>query len=82
MPKRVATLERDARGYPVPVVVLRDEQRRPVFARIETGRIWTAVLERRCTICGLSFAVDELMWSTVDGPMMSGLRAGAVARDG
>jgi hypothetical protein len=52
LPDRIAALERDERGYPVPFIVMRDDAGRPQFAGNDVLRIAQAVQENRCHICG------------------------------
>ena len=51
IPKRMKALQRDARGYPVPFIVLRDSDGVPVFAANNTIRQRRALYEKRCAIC-------------------------------
>jgi hypothetical protein len=52
VPERMAKLDRDARGYPIPWIVMRDLDGRPHFTINDTGRVIQAVKEDRCSICG------------------------------
>lgn len=52
IPRRMARLPRDARGYPIPVIVLRDRQGKPHFAINDHKTIRRIVQENRCHICG------------------------------
>jgi hypothetical protein len=51
VPERIAKLPRDDRGYPVPWFVAWVDGR-PDFRVIEGGRIFEALKERRCWVCG------------------------------
>lgn len=52
IPKRMRTLERDQRGYPVPFIVLRDKTGRPQFTINDVRRTEEARTKRLCSICG------------------------------
>lgn len=52
VPARLRRLDRDHRGYPVPVIVIRDRSGRPNFAINDAELIGRLVAEDRCTICG------------------------------
>lgn len=62
----MSALQRDARGYPVPFVVLRDSDGKPHFTINDSGRRLRALLERRCHICG--GRLGRTMWF-VGGPL-------------
>lgn len=65
IPERMKHLPRDARGYPVPVLVLRDTDGKPHFA-INDNDVWMHVVKNDlCAICGKPH--DELRWF-VGGP--------------
>lgn len=65
IPDRIAQLERDGRGYPVPFIVLRDNDGKPQFAANDIRRVWQAIRESLCHICGQ--ALDANPWF-VGGP--------------
>ena len=48
----MARLPRDARGYPVPVVVKRDESGRPLFIVNDAEVIQRCIKRKLCSICG------------------------------
>lgn len=52
MPPRVAALPRDARGYPIPYTVQRDETGKPDFRVVDPDKWMRAVRMRCCGICG------------------------------
>ena len=52
MPARIARLERDARGYPIPWNVLRADDGTPFFTVSDDRRAWQALREQLCPICG------------------------------
>lgn len=52
IPRRMARLPRDPRGYPIPVVVLRDRQGKPHFTTNDHKVTLRMARERRCHICG------------------------------
>lgn len=52
MPARIAALDRDARGYPIPCTVLRDENGLPDFRTIDPNRWVRAAFSRLCGLCG------------------------------
>lgn len=66
IPRRMNALQRDARGYPVPFIVLRDSDGRPHFTVNDSARRLRALLEKRCHICG--GRLDKTLW-LVGGPM-------------
>jgi len=65
IPRRMRALQRDARGYPVPYVILRDTDNRPHFTINDDRRRNRCLRERRCQICGNR--LDPLLWF-VGGP--------------
>ena len=52
MPERIARLDRDSRGYPIPWNVLRNEEGFPFFTINDDRRTFQAIRESRCPICG------------------------------
>lgn len=52
MPDRIKALPRDARGYPIPVVVLRDSMGVSHFALNDSRVAIKCALENRCSVCG------------------------------
>lgn len=52
IPPMMAHLERDARGYPIPVTVLRGNDGKPHFAINDTSKRQEILRENRCPICG------------------------------
>ena len=60
IPKRMKALARDARGYPVPFIVVRDSEGLPVFAANDSVRQRKALYEKRCPICGTT--LDRIFW--------------------
>lgn len=52
LPARIAALERDHRGYPIPYIVLRDAEGKAIFAVNDIERTWQAVDDNLCHICG------------------------------
>lgn len=52
MPDRIARLDKDPRGYPIPWNVLRGEQGEAFFTVNDDRRAWQALKEQRCPICG------------------------------
>ncbi|MFI5222679.1 MAG: hypothetical protein ACHQX3_00290 [Nitrospirales bacterium] len=65
MPERIAALERDARGYPVPYIVLHDKEGRPMFTANDLRKVEVAYQNGLCHICGQ--ALDPQPWF-VGGP--------------
>jgi len=53
MPPRIAALERDRRGYPIPWNVLRAEDGSPLFTINDDRKAWRAVRDKICPICGV-----------------------------
>lgn len=60
IPERMQKLDRDARGYPVPFNILRDDQGKPHFTINDHAKARRCILERRCPICGDEH--DETLW--------------------
>jgi hypothetical protein len=52
VPKRLQTLERDHRGYPIPYIVLRDRNGRPHFQINNHDKLVEVVRRRLCALCG------------------------------
>jgi hypothetical protein len=52
MPDRVARLDRDKRGYPIPWNVLRNDNGFPFFTVNDDRRGWLALRGELCPICG------------------------------
>jgi len=52
MPPRIARLERDERGYPIPWNVLRGEGNAPIFTVNDDQKAWEALRRSLCPICG------------------------------
>ncbi|WP_334147834.1 hypothetical protein [Hyphomicrobium sp.] len=52
VPARMQQLPRDQRGYPVPVIVLRDNSGRPHFTMNDEAKRQRIIREDRCAICG------------------------------
>lgn len=59
VPKRMRTLERDARGYPIPFIVLRDKLKQPMFTINDVRRTTECRTRRLCSICGKRL---DTMW--------------------
>lgn len=55
LPKRMRTLERDARGYPIPFIVLRDRSGTPQFTINDDRRTSQCISQKLCAICGKRF---------------------------
>ena len=55
MPPGIARLPRDARGYPVPVIVLIDKTGTPQFTINDVTKVAACLAEHRCSICGRRF---------------------------
>jgi hypothetical protein len=65
MPERIAQLPRDARGYPIPYVVQRDQTGQPLFIVNNRDLANHCVRRKLCSICGEKM-VKELWF--VGGP--------------
>ncbi len=52
LPERMQKLPRDARGFPIPFVVLRDANGVPAFTVNDQGRVMLALSRQLCGICG------------------------------
>lgn len=85
MPKSIGRLDRDVRGYPVPFIVLRDRQGKPLFALNDMIKMALCRRMALCSVCGNRLhpwgrgSADREMW------FVSGSRAflcqGGVFRD-
>ena len=73
MPPRIAKLDRDARGYPIPWNVLRNEAGEPFFTINDNTRYIEALQFKLCPICGEG--LDETYWF-VGGPLSAFHRDG------
>jgi hypothetical protein len=58
MPPRIAVLDRDHRGYPIPFVVTRNEDGRPYFAANDSRKTLAAAIHKLCHICGQELPPD------------------------
>jgi hypothetical protein len=58
IPDRMQSLEQDSRGYPVPVIILRDDNKRPHFQINDILKVEWCIKERRCSICGSELKAD------------------------
>lgn len=58
-------LDRDERGYPIPVMVFRDKTGRPHFTINEEGIRFLLIMDEKCSICGQPLL--KLRWF-VGGP--------------
>lgn len=67
-------LQRDARGYPIPFIVLRDPAGKPYFAVNRQERVARTIREKRCPICGNRLA--RVFWF-VGGPQSAFSEHGA-----
>jgi hypothetical protein len=65
IPERMARLDRDTRGYPIPWNVLRVEDGTPFFTINDDRKHWRALRENLCPICGEK--LGRWMWF-VGGP--------------
>lgn len=52
MPERIARLDTDERGYPIPWNVLRAEDGTPFFTVNDDRKSWQALRQHLCPICG------------------------------
>ena len=66
MPPRIAALERDHRGYPIPWNVLRGDDGTPLFTINDDRKTARALRERICPICGVR--LGRWLWF-VGGPL-------------
>lgn len=66
IPKRIAKLPRDERGYPIPFFVGYDDRGLPDFRMMDAHKLTRAVKDRLCWICGeplgryLAFAIGPM----------------------
>lgn len=66
IPKRMAHLDRDERGYPIPVMVFRDKTGRAHFTINNESDRFMLLMDDRCSICGQKLL--RLRWF-VGGPL-------------
>jgi hypothetical protein len=66
MPANIKRLEKDKRGMPVPVIVLRDKFDKPHFQINDAARVKECLENRLCSICGQPLGDD--MWLS-GGPL-------------
>lgn len=82
IPESIAALERDARGYPVPFIVLHDAEGKPMFAANDANKVALCHQDKLCHICGQelepnpwfvggpgSFLLNQDRCVYFDGPM-------------
>ncbi len=60
LPKIMRTMERDARGFPIPFIVMRDKTGFAHFNINDSRRVETALAKRLCSICGKR--LEKLVW--------------------
>lgn len=58
MPPRIAAMDRDHRGYPIPYVVTRDANGQTYFAANDSIKVLRAARDRLCHICGQELPPD------------------------
>lgn len=66
IPARMIGLERDKRGYPIPVIVSRDKDGAPLFTVNERETQHICIQKKVCPICGQR--LDKALWF-VGGPL-------------
>jgi hypothetical protein len=66
IPRRMASLPRDPRGYPIPVIVWRDPEGRPHFTINSEAQRAFSVIDGTCSICGQPLLLER--WF-VGGPV-------------
>lgn len=76
IPDRLAHLDRDPRGYPIPWNVLRADDGTAFFTVNDTARNWLALARKLCPLCGLR--LGSFMWF-VGGPLSAFHAHGAYA---
>lgn len=67
LPRRMRTMQRDARGYPIPFIVLRDKSGTPQFTINDVEATTECRVKRLCSICGKRFdrhpvTFKDMMW--------------------
>lgn len=67
VPRRMSALQRDVRGYPVPFVVMRDADNRPLFTINDHRSRWKCAVENRCAICGTKIRVSTRAARSLNG---------------
>jgi hypothetical protein len=75
LPKRMRTLARDGRGYPIPFIVMTDRHGTPQFTINDVRRTEACRRKGLCSICGKRFG-DDGFWF-VGGSRCFLLEAGA-----
>ncbi len=66
IPPRMAALPKDPRGFPVPHIVIRDKDGKPVFSANDTVVVMQGKLKKLCGVCGQALGSDS--W-VLGGPM-------------
>lgn len=65
MPPKIAALPRDARGYPIPYIVLRDADGNAILGANDYVRVVKSIRDRLCHVCGQP--LGKTVW-LVGGP--------------
>lgn len=78
IPARIARLDRDKRGYPVPVIVARDRRGAPHFAVNDVEAMAQLEKEDGCSVCGMKLTRGR--WLV--GGCLSAFAAGGWFADG
>jgi hypothetical protein len=73
MPRRIAALQKDERGLPIPFIVWRDTDGKPHFTINDGRKQVMAVISDLCSICGAGLARER--WY-VGGPLSAFHKAG------
>lgn len=66
IPPLMQSLELDSRGYPVPFIVMRDNNNNPHFIVNDDKKVEQCIKEKKCSICGNEMFFD--MWM-IGGPL-------------
>lgn len=74
IPRLMQRLPRDERGYPIPIIVLRDAKGRPHFTVNNHHTVETCIAKRRCSLCG--GPLGKTLW-LIGGPLSAFAEGGA-----
>lgn len=75
IPAKMKYLPKDPRGYPLPVIILRDTKGKPMFAANNDELALKLTMEVRCSICGTHMTDGDIWFA--GGPISAFHPAGA-----
>jgi hypothetical protein len=79
IPDKMKFLPKDKRGYPIPVIIMRGDDGRPLFAANNSALVVKLAAQCRCAICGTKMPPDDIWFG--GGPLSAFHPLGAY-RDG